>query len=107
MFEEPVPTGESMTPLIATATTCDNLPLIEEHDAATTLVANTLSDTAESTPSILSAQRKARNPKKAGDSKEESTGGKIARCLFLDCIGMNGNSEVSVKLVRTHSAKTS
>jgi hypothetical protein len=35
------------------------------------------------------------------DSKEESTGGKIARCLFLDCIGINGNSEVSVKLVRT------
>jgi hypothetical protein len=34
------------------------------------------------------------------DSKEESTGGKIARCLFLDCIGINGNSEVSVKLVR-------
>jgi hypothetical protein len=36
----------------------------------------------------------------AVDSKEESTGGKIARCLFLDCIGINGNSEVSVKLVR-------
>ena len=35
------------------------------------------------------------------DSKEESTGGKIARCLFLDCIGMNGASEVSVKLVRS------
>jgi hypothetical protein len=35
------------------------------------------------------------------DSKDESTGGKIARCLFLDCIGINGNSEVSVKLVRT------
>jgi len=34
------------------------------------------------------------------DSKEESTGGKIARCLFLDCIGVNGNSEVSVRLVR-------
>ena len=35
------------------------------------------------------------------DSKEESTGGKVARCLFMDCIGMNGFSEVSVKLVRT------
>jgi hypothetical protein len=35
------------------------------------------------------------------NSKEESTGGKIARCLFMDCIGMNGFSEVSVKLVRT------
>lgn len=34
------------------------------------------------------------------DSKPESTGGKVARCLFMDCIGVNGNSEVSVKLVR-------
>jgi len=35
------------------------------------------------------------------DSKDETTGGKIARCLFLDCIGMNGSSEVSVKLMRS------
>src|SRR5579862_4794120 len=34
------------------------------------------------------------------DSKDESGAGKVARCLFLDCIGMNGNSEVSVQLVR-------
>ena len=34
------------------------------------------------------------------DSKDESGAGKIARCLFLDCIGMNGFSEVSVKLVQ-------
>jgi hypothetical protein len=32
---------------------------------------------------------------------DETTGGKIARCLFLDCIGMNGASAVSVKLIRT------
>lgn len=35
------------------------------------------------------------------DSKDESGAGKVARCLFLDCIGMNGNSEVSVQLVRS------
>ena len=32
------------------------------------------------------------------DSKDESGAGKIARCLFADCIGMNGNSSVSVEL---------
>lgn len=35
------------------------------------------------------------------DSKAESTGSKVARCLFMDCVGMNGYSEVSVRLVRT------
>ena len=34
-------------------------------------------------------------------SKDESGAGKVARCLFLDCIGMNGNSSVSVELLRT------
>jgi hypothetical protein len=34
-------------------------------------------------------------------SKDESGAGKIARCLFADCIGMNGFSSVSVELVRT------
>ena len=34
------------------------------------------------------------------DSKAESTGSKFARCLFMDCIGVNGFSEVSVQLVR-------
>lgn len=34
------------------------------------------------------------------DSKDESGAGKIARCLFLDCIGVNGYSEVSVQLTR-------
>lgn len=36
----------------------------------------------------------------AVDSKDESGAGKVARCLFLDCIGMNGYSSVSVKLIR-------
>jgi hypothetical protein len=36
----------------------------------------------------------------AVDSKDESGAGKIARCMFLDCVGMNGYSEVSVKLIR-------
>lgn len=31
---------------------------------------------------------------------EETTGAKVARCLFLDCIGMNGSSAVSVRLLR-------
>ncbi len=34
------------------------------------------------------------------DSKDESGAGKVARCLFLDCIGMNGYSEVSVQLMK-------
>jgi hypothetical protein len=32
---------------------------------------------------------------------EESTGGKVARCLFMDCIGMAGNSSVSVKMIKS------
>ncbi|MDE3105427.1 MAG: hypothetical protein KGK08_09660 [Acidobacteriota bacterium] len=35
---------------------------------------------------------------------EESTGSKVARCLFLDCIGMNGYSSVSVKLTRVNDS---
>lgn len=34
------------------------------------------------------------------DSKDESGAGKVARCMFLDCVGVNGYSEVSVELVR-------
>ena len=33
-------------------------------------------------------------------SKEESGAGKIARCMFADCIGINGSSSVSVELLR-------
>src|SRR5580704_9207767 len=34
-------------------------------------------------------------------SKDESGAGKIARCMFADCNGMNGFSSVSVELVRS------
>lgn len=40
----------------------------------------------------------------AVDSKNESGAGKIARCLFADCIGMNGYSEVSVRLIEQGSS---
>jgi hypothetical protein len=36
----------------------------------------------------------------AVDSKDESGAGKVARCMFLDCIGVNGYSEVSVQLLK-------
>jgi hypothetical protein len=36
----------------------------------------------------------------AVDSKAESTGAKFARCIFADCIGINGYSEVSVRFMR-------
>lgn len=35
---------------------------------------------------------------------EESTGSKVARCLFMDCIGMNGNASVSVRLLDSKGA---
>jgi hypothetical protein len=38
------------------------------------------------------------------DSKDESGAGKMARCLFLDCIGVNGYSEVSVQLQKQQSS---
>lgn len=34
------------------------------------------------------------------NSKDESGAGKIARCMFLDCIGLNGYSSASVELIR-------
>ena len=34
-------------------------------------------------------------------SKDESGAGKIARCLFAYCAGMNGFSSVSVELIKT------
>lgn len=33
-------------------------------------------------------------------AKTESTGSKFARCLFADCIGMEGTASVSVQLIR-------
>jgi hypothetical protein len=38
------------------------------------------------------------------DSKDESGAGKVARCLFLECAGMNGNSSVSVELIRSRDS---
>lgn len=35
------------------------------------------------------------------DVKAESTGSKVARCLFVNCIGMEGQQSVSVQLVDT------
>jgi len=37
------------------------------------------------------------------NSKEESTGGKIARCLFLYCIGMEGIQTATVQLVNVQT----
>lgn len=34
-------------------------------------------------------------------AKQESGGSKIARCLFMDCIGVEGSSSVSVQLIRS------
>lgn len=33
-------------------------------------------------------------------SKNESGAGKIARCMFADCIGINGSSTLAVELIR-------
>lgn len=35
----------------------------------------------------------------------ESTGGKIARCLFADCIGIEDKGNVSVQLIDNHTHK--
>lgn len=34
------------------------------------------------------------------NSKSESAGSKFARCMFMDCVGINGYSSVSVELIR-------
>jgi hypothetical protein len=39
----------------------------------------------------------------AAQSKEESTGSKIARCPFIYCIGMEGMRTVTVQLVRAQT----
>jgi len=38
------------------------------------------------------------------DSKSESGAGKIARCMFMNCIGINGYSQVSVQLLKRDSS---
>jgi hypothetical protein len=40
-------------------------------------------------------------------SKEESTGGKIARCLFAYCIGMEGTQTATVQLVNAKTKEVS
>lgn len=37
--------------------------------------------------------------------KQESTGGKIARCLFAYCAGIEDKGSVSVQLIETNSSK--
>jgi len=37
--------------------------------------------------------------------KSESTGGKIARCLFASCAGIEDKANVSVQLIETSSSK--
>ena len=37
--------------------------------------------------------------------KQESTGGKIARCLFASCAGIEDKGNVSVQLIETSSTK--
>lgn len=39
------------------------------------------------------------------ESKQESTGGKIARCLFASCAGIEDKGSVSVQLIETSSTK--
>jgi hypothetical protein len=38
--------------------------------------------------------------------KQESTGGKIARCLFAYCAGIEDKGSVSVQLIEVNSSKT-
>jgi hypothetical protein len=54
---------------------------------------------------VITDESKAKYILKAApvDSKSESGAGKIARCMFADCIGINGNSEVSVQLLQRDS----
>lgn len=51
---------------------------------------------------IVTDQSKAEYVLKATpiDSKSESGFSKFSRCAFADCIGINGNSEVSVQLMQ-------
>jgi malate/lactate dehydrogenase len=37
--------------------------------------------------------------------KTESTGGKIARCMFASCVGIEDKGNVSVQLIETSSTK--
>lgn len=39
------------------------------------------------------------------ETRKESTGGKVARCLFLNCAGIEDRGSVSVQLIEVSSSK--
>jgi len=56
---------------------------------------------------VVTDQNKATYTLKAApvEIKSESTGGKIARCLFADCVGIEDKGSVSVQLIEVSSSK--
>jgi TolB-like protein len=56
---------------------------------------------------VVTDQTKATYVLKAApvEIKQESTGGKIARCLFADCVGIEDKGNVSVQLIDVSSTK--
>lgn len=56
---------------------------------------------------VVTEQTKANYTLKAApvEIKTESTGGKIARCLFASCIGIEDKGNVSVQFIDTNSSK--
>jgi hypothetical protein len=56
---------------------------------------------------VVTDQTKATYVLKAApiEIKTESTGGKIARCLFASCVGIEDKGNVSVQLIETSSSK--
>lgn len=56
---------------------------------------------------VVTDQTKATYTLKAApvEIKSESTGGKIARCLFANCVGIEDKSNVSVQLIEVSSSK--
>jgi hypothetical protein len=56
---------------------------------------------------VLTDQAKATYVLKSApvEVKTESTGGKIARCMFASCVGIEDKGNVSVQLIETSSTK--
>src|SRR5256885_11772285 len=56
---------------------------------------------------VVTDQTKATYVLKAApvEIKQESTGGKVARCLFASCAGIEDKGNVSVQLIETSSTK--
>lgn len=56
---------------------------------------------------VVTDQTKATYVLKAApvEIKQESTGGKVARCLFASCAGIEDKGNVSVQLIETSSSK--